>query len=66
MGAIKPKSVYYVASHGGKWRYGKKGGVYSTRAGAIERARNLVKSGYAETVQVFESTPIEWTELEEF
>lgn len=62
----KPSSVYYVSSHGGKWLYGKKGGMYSLKSAALNRAAYLIESGYADTVEVFESTPIEWTKVEDF
>lgn len=58
-----PKKVYFVSSHGGRWRYGKKGGVYSVRKHAEARARNLISAGYADSVQIFESQPLTWTEV---
>lgn len=60
----KPSNVYFVTAHGGKWKYGKKGGLYSWKSAAIQRAHDLVKTGHADTVQVFESTSIEWKEME--
>lgn len=61
----KPSRVYYVTAHGGRWKYGKKGGLYSWKSAALQRARDLVATGHADSVSVYESTPIVWTELEQ-
>jgi hypothetical protein len=53
----KPGRIYFVSSHGG--------GVYSVKGHALNRARYLLSSGYADDVQVFESQPLEWTEVGE-
>lgn len=61
----KPSRVYFVSSHGGKWLYGKKGGLYSVKGHALNRARDLLARGLADSAQVLESQPLEWTEVTE-
>lgn len=60
----RPKQVFFVSSHGGKWLYGKKGGLYSVKGHALNKAEYLLRSGYADSVQVFESNELTWTEIE--
>lgn len=61
----KTKRVFYVSAHGGKWLYGKKGGLYSVRGHALNRAAYLLKAGLADTVNVYESQELTWTEITE-